>query len=70
MCNSLNDNFKTAWLTEYQATIYTKNTDLQIERFEKVPVPDYIRWFESSDELHYLTFEARTEMPQGDYDQP
>ena len=32
------------------------------------PLPDYMHWYESSGELHYLTYEARKNLPEGPWD--
>ena len=32
------------------------------------PLPDYMHWYESSGELHYLTHEARKNLPEGPWD--
>ncbi|CAG2257096.1 unnamed protein product [Mytilus edulis] len=67
LSNSLVDNVRTAWLTEYCATVYTKNPEIT-NRYVKEPLPDFVRWIESNGELHYLCFEARDVIPYGDWD--
>ncbi|CAG2238825.1 unnamed protein product [Mytilus edulis] len=67
LSNSLVDHVRTAWLTKYCATVYTKNPEIT-NRYVKEPLPDFVRWIESNGELHYLCFEARNVIPYGDWD--
>lgn len=55
LSNSLYDKRRTSWLTTYMAAIYSKLENSSIQRFEREPLPDYIRWL-STTELHYMSY--------------
>jgi hypothetical protein len=67
--NASLDDKRTAWLTPYMATIYSPDPSAGTERYERQPVPDFIRWLETG-EMHYLCSDQRILFPQGDYDDP
>ncbi|VDI33128.1 Hypothetical predicted protein [Mytilus galloprovincialis] len=67
LSNSIDDDIRTAWLTEYSATIFSRNNNLEY-RYVKEPLPDYIRWLSSNGELHYMCYEARQAVPFGEWD--
>ena len=46
----------TVCLDKYPSVIYSADETSTIERFERQPLPDYIRWVNTS-ELHYLSLE-------------
>jgi hypothetical protein len=43
-----------AWKDKYSTTLYS---GIDENNFEFQPIPDYVRWFESNGELHYLSYE-------------
>ena len=43
-----------AWKDKYSTTLYS-GIDENNSEFQ--PIPDYVRWFESNGELHYLSYE-------------
>ena len=58
----------TAWLDKYTSVIYSADETSTIERFERQPLPDYIRWVNTS-ELHYLSLENQLKINTGVWDE-
>ena len=56
--NNTLESERTAWCDKYVAAVYTKDLTVEVKREELQPVPDYLRWCETT-ELHYLSLEAR-----------
>ena len=54
--NELTEEGRTAWLDKYTTALYSAKED--VRRYELQPIPDYLRWFKTS-ELHYLPLEER-----------
>ena len=52
----------TAWKDLYSTTLI--NTNFINTVYELQPIPDYIRWFQSSGELHYVTTETATNLAE------
>ena len=46
-----------AWLDKYSTSVYRNALLASQVCFEIQPTPDYVRWFKSERELHYLTTE-------------
>ena len=57
--NELADGIRTAWTDKYTTSIYTPCIDVECQRYELQPLPDYLRWLKTS-ELHYLPLEERS----------
>lgn len=47
----------TAWCDKYTTTIY--NPEISVRPFINLqPIPDYVRWFRTNGELHYMSYEG------------
>ena len=58
----------TAWFGKYTSVIYSADDTSTIERFERQPLPDYLRWI-STCELHYLNIKNRFKLNRGVWDE-
>ena len=58
----------TAWLDKYTSVINSAAETSTIEHFERQPLPDYIRWVNTS-ELHYLSLENQLKINTGVWDE-
>lgn len=58
ICNELYPETRTAWLDKYTTSLYTTSIQRECRRYEFQPIPDYLRWFRTS-EMHYLPLEER-----------
>lgn len=48
-----------AWKDKYSTTLYGNKSD---KNCELQPIPDYVTWFKTNGELHYLSFEKTTKL--------
>ena len=58
----------TSWLDKYTTSVYRPDTELECDRFERQPLPDYIRWVKTC-ELHYMPWQERWILPHGVWDE-
>ena len=61
----------TVYKVKYTIAVYNYGSDWEgktEDLIERQPVPDYVRWFETGDELHYLPYEKRKRLPTGPWD--
>ncbi len=59
---------KTSWLDKYTTCVYSSDINSKVARCEKQPVPDYLRWFNTT-ELHNLPYEDRITLSEGVWDE-
>ena len=57
--NEMLNDTRTARLDKYTTSLYTTEIERRCQRFERQPLPDYLRWFRTG-ELHYLSLEERS----------
>ncbi|CAB4026118.1 Hypothetical predicted protein [Paramuricea clavata] len=59
--NTLNEEGEhTCWADKYSTTILNRDIDIAQEHIESLtsqPIPDYVRWYNTGGELHYLPLE-------------
>ena len=58
---------RTSWRDKYTTVIYSPNSLHILSRREMQPLPDYIRWFKTS-EIHYMPYEERKSLREGPWD--
>ena len=66
VCNNRDDKNRMAWTDKYRTVIFNKNP--LVENIWERPLPDYIRWYLSGGEYHYMTFEQRQKLEYGPWD--
>ena len=57
-------------MSKYSVSVFRDNDDWRgqrLERFEREPIPDLLR-FEKTQTMHYLPFEARRDIAEGEWD--
>ena len=54
-------------MDKYTTIIYSPNLNISSKRWKLQPLPDYMRWFRTS-ELHYLPYEERCSLKEGLWD--
>lgn len=62
---------RSAWCDKYTTVVFREGDDWKGEpqqRIHRRPLPDYMRWFASGGELHYLPYESRSSLPIGRWD--
>ena len=67
-----NMDFPTVYKDKYTFATYRNDLGWKgqvLDPFERQPLPDYIRWFSTGGELHYLPYEKRRSFPTGPWDQ-
>lgn len=52
---------RTAWCDKYTTTIYNGNVPKK-DFINMQPVPDYVRWYQSNGQLHYMPYEGRGDL--------
>ena len=66
----INNNYasfhRTAWTDKYTTVIFDEQTPTEFQW--KQPIPDYVRWYLTDGEQHYMTFEERRLLPTGAWD--
>ncbi|CAG2256962.1 unnamed protein product [Mytilus edulis] len=58
LSNSVSDNVRTAWLTEYSATIFSKCPRTQVNRYVKEPMPALLLCCVGLKAINYMCFES------------
>lgn len=66
LCENYGGKNKTAWTDKYTTVIFNENS--LAENIWEQPLPDYIRWYMTGGEYHYMTFEQRRELQRGPWD--
>ena len=61
LTNQYQDGRRSAWTDKYTTTIFNPLFDSH-DRINMQPVPDYVRWYRTKGELHYLGYESRVAM--------
>ena len=54
---------RTAWTDKYTTVVYDEESPIEFEW--KQPIPDFVRWYLTGGEQHYMTFEERNLLPIG-----
>lgn len=66
----INNNFsschRTAWTDKYTTVLFDEQTPTEFQW--KQPIPDYVRWYLTDGEQHYMTFEERGLLTTGAWD--
>ena len=55
-------NHQTAWTDKYTTVIFDEETALEFEW--RQPIPDYVHWYLTGGEQHYMTFEEQNLLPK------
>ncbi|KAJ7394611.1 hypothetical protein OS493_000429 [Desmophyllum pertusum] len=58
---------RTAWSDKYTTVVYDEESPPEF--IWNQPLPDYVRWYLTGGEQHYLTFEERNMLPKGTWDE-
>ena len=64
--NTYSSCHRTAWTDKYTAVLFDEQTPTEFQW--KQPIPDYVRWYVTDGEQHYMTFEERCLLPTGAWD--
>ncbi|KAJ7385934.1 hypothetical protein OS493_012262 [Desmophyllum pertusum] len=64
--NKHSSHHRTAWSDKYTTVVYDEESLTEFEW--KQPLPDYVRWYLTGGEQHYMTFEERNMLPKGTWD--
>lgn len=64
--NDIGSSNKTAWQDKYTTAIF--NDSSLFQRYVLQPIPDYVRWYLSGGEMHYLPYEQRRDFVYGPWD--
>ena len=67
ICNNFTNELRTAWTDKYTTAVFNENSIIQ--QYWKQPLPDYVRWYITGGEYHYMTFEHRIELEHGPWDE-
>ena len=59
--NKYSTSHRTTWTDKYTAVLFDEETPSEFEC--KQPIPDYVRWYLTGGEQHYVTFEERSLLP-------
>ena len=67
----INNNFscshRTAWADKYTTVLFDEQSPSNFQW--KQPIPDYVRWYLTGGEQHYMTFKERSLLPTGPWDE-
>lgn len=63
--NNYSSCYRTVWTDKYTTVLFDKQTPTEIQW--KQTIPDYVRWYLTDGEQHYMTFERRL-LPTGAWD--
>ena len=67
----INNNFscshRTAWADKYTTVLFDEQSPSNFQW--KQPILDYVRWYLTGGEQHYMTFEERSLLPTGPWDE-
>ena len=66
ICNNFASERRTAWTDKYTTAVFNENSIVQ--QYWKQPLPDYVRWYITDGEYHYMTFDHRNELEHGPWD--
>ena len=66
ICNNFANERRTAWTDKYTTGVFNEHSIIQ--QYWKQPPPDYVRWYITGGEYHYMTFEHRKELEHGPWD--